>query len=232
MRKREVWTNERLYPSRFSDRFYPLSLLREAIRSVAETHLVGRDELVLIDFGCGFMPYRPILEKYVGQYIGVDIPGNEVADFYADIESRTQLPDNFADVVLSTQVLEHVPQPITYLKECYRLLKPGGILILSTHGYWIYHPDPQDLWRWTADGLKRIIQDAGFEIVDFQGLMSLASTAIQLFQDALMPKVPKFLKSIFAFLMQRLAILMDKVASPLDKAKDACIFLLVARKGG
>lgn len=222
-------TNNRLYPSLFSDRFYPLTLLREAIKSIAEEHLSQKNRLVLVDLGCGTMPYRPIFEQYVAQYIGVDLPGNHMADFYADAEGRTHLPNSFADVALSIQVLEHVTQPMEYLRECYRLLKPSGLLILSTHGYWMYHPTPQDLWRWTSEGLKRIIQETGFKIVDFRGLMGLASTAVQLFQDALAPKIPRQVRLLFAFAMQRLSMVVDKMIPSL-KNRDACIFVVVGRK--
>jgi len=201
--------------------------------TIAEKYLTKGSGFILVDYGCGTMPYRPIFEPYVAQYIGVDLPGNEHADFYTEPSGKVRLPNGFADVILSTQVLEHVEQPMEYLRECYQLLKPGGLLILSTHGYWMYHPDPRDLWRWTSDGLKQILQKAGFQIVEFQGLMGLAATGLQLLQDGLMPKVPRFVRSGFAFLMQRLIIIIDKLSDASDKSgrdKDACIFIVVAKK--
>ncbi len=44
--------------------------------------------------------------------------------------------------------------PGLYLSECFRVLRPGGQLLLSTHGVFPYHPDPVDLWRWTCEGLR------------------------------------------------------------------------------
>src|SRR5438552_8530308 len=133
--------NPRLFPSRFSDRFWHLTLLRRTIQSMAGRYLSQREGLVLIDYGCGTMPYRPLLEKYVSYYIGADLP-ERTADAFIQANGKTDLPDSFADVVVSTQVLEHVEDPGIYLNECYRILKAGGLLLLSTHGYWMYHPDP------------------------------------------------------------------------------------------
>ncbi len=59
--------------------------------------------------------------------------------------------------MLSTQVLEHVTDPRLYLAECHRVLRPGGPLLLSTHGIMVYHPDPVDYWRWTGAGLQRAV---------------------------------------------------------------------------
>ena len=62
------------------------------------------------------------------------------------------------DCILSTQVLEHVEDPAAYLQECYRVLSPGGHLLLTTHGIFEDHAVPRDYWRWTAVGLQRMIE--------------------------------------------------------------------------
>jgi len=223
-----VRPDPRYQPPRFSARFYHLRVLREALEAVVGRHLSTRKDSVLVDFGCGTMPYRSLFDRYVAQYVGVDIPGKPGADF----SSTTGLPGNAADIVLSTQVLEHAEQPQAYLGECYRLLKPNGLLILSTHGYWMYHPDPHDFWRWTGEGLRRAIEEQGFRILEFRGLMGLASTAVHLFQDALMPKMVRFAKPGFAWIMQRCAALADRAHSQAERAADACVFLAVAVKPG
>ena len=68
------------------------------------------------------------------------------------------------DCVLSTQVLEHVEDPQGYLEECHRVLTPGGHLVLTTHGLFEDHACPYDYWRWTADGLKRLVGGVGLEV--------------------------------------------------------------------
>ncbi len=210
-------------------------MLRASLSAAAERYFTGEcDEYArLIDFGCGGMPYRSIFEPYVGQYVGVDLKANDRADFFVSArDSKTRLPDQYADIVLSTQVLEHVNDPMAYLCECCRLLKHDGLLVLSTHGYWIYHPSPTDYWRWTGAGLQKVVESSGFQVVELSGIMGLASTSAQLFQDALMPKIPKPTRQLFTITMQLLVALLDKAHSPREKANNACIFVLIGRKEG
>ena len=87
-------------------------------------------------------------------------------------------------------MLEHVDEPQVYLSECFRVLRPEGTLVLSTHGIMYYHRDPEDHWRWTRTGLERILTAEGFSVRQMRGLMGLAAAAIQLFQIATAAKVP------------------------------------------
>ena len=66
--------------------------------------------------------------------------------------------------MLSTQVLEHVEDVQGYLREAHRLLEPGGITFVTTHGAFILHRQPTDLRRWTVDGLRYELEQAGFVV--------------------------------------------------------------------
>ncbi len=79
-------------------------------------------------------------------------------------DSRVKEADNAFDFILSTQVLEHVSSPAIYLAECFRLLKPGGKLYITTHGTYPDHACPYDFYRWTTDGLTRDLVAAGFAV--------------------------------------------------------------------
>lgn len=65
------------------------------------------------------------------------------------------------DVVLSTQTLEHVPDPHGSVREMHRVLRPGGVLLLSVPFTSVYHPVPEDFWRWTQEGLVKLVRDNG-----------------------------------------------------------------------
>jgi SAM-dependent methyltransferase len=223
-------SNARLYPSYTGGRYQILGLLRKHLQRIAAEEMPERDGLVLVDFGCGDMPYRPLFEPHVGRYVGIDLPGNPHADYFVAPDNSVDLPDAYADVVLSNQVLEHVADPPSYLAECRRVLKPDGVLILSTHGYWMYHPNPRDLWRWTGDGLCKVVGDAGFAITSFEGLMGLAATGFQLLHDAFAAKVPRVARPWLAASMQPLIGFADHLNSPAEKRQDACVFIAVARK--
>jgi SAM-dependent methyltransferase len=166
----------------------------------------------------------------VGKYLGVDLEMNPKAEHHIDFDSKTTLPDNYADIILSNQVLEHVDSPGGYLQEALRILKPGGSMICSTHGYWFYHPTPNDYWRWTSAGLRRTIEMEGFKITSFFGIMGLAASGLQLFQDSICVKLPKFLVPPFALVMQALIALFNKINSQTQRDRDGAIYVVVAQK--
>lgn len=108
----------------------------------------------LLDVGCGVKPYHPFFEPYVSEYVGVDV-GNPSADLEGSIE-QIPVEDASFDVVLTTQVLEHCLDPAQAVRELHRVTRPGGRVLASTHGVYVYHPAPTDLWRWTHTGLERL----------------------------------------------------------------------------
>src|SRR5476651_171093 len=222
--------NDRLYPSIFHTRYVVLSQLRDlTVAKMQELTSINKNQ-VLIDFGCGDMPYRSLLEPMVSKYLGVDLEMNLKAEHYIGFDSKTTLPDGYADIVLSNQVLEHVDTPQGYLQEAMRVLKPGGSIICTTHGYWFYHPTPNDYWRWTSAGLRKTIADEGFNISSFFGIMGLAASGLQLFQDAIISKLPKFLIPPFALVMQGLIALFNRINTQEQRNRDASLYIVLAQK--
>ena len=219
--------NHRLNPVFWSGRYYHLKLLKKCNERVIEKYVKGKMH-TLLDFGCGESPYKPIFAPHLEQYVGADIMLNPHATLLINAETGIvdTKPAQF-DGVLSTQVLEHVINPQAYLKEANRLLEDNGLLILSTHGYWIYHPDPTDYWRWTRDGLEKIIKEEGFEIVETLGIFNRFATGLQFFHDGLMYKLPKSLRVIWSSIFACLQMLFDR--GRLDHY-DASVYMVVARK--
>lgn len=112
----------------------------------------------VLDVGCGPKPYYPFFAD-AAAYVGVDVKENAAADVVGSVDA---LPaeDASYDVVLCTQVLEHVDDPARAVRELHRVAAPGGRVLASTHGVMLYHPNPQDLWRWTHAGLRRLFESA------------------------------------------------------------------------
>jgi SAM-dependent methyltransferase len=183
----------------------------------------------VLDFGCADMPYRSCLGPGV-EYVGADLPGNDDATVIIGPDGILPVADQSYDTVLSTQVLEHVQDPRNYLSECLRVLKPGGRLLLSTHGVFPYHPDPADLWRWTCEGLRREVESAGFEIEHFEGVIGMAATGLQLLQDAISYRMPERWISWLALLVQPVVRFLDRFETPESLSYNAQVFALVARR--
>jgi len=109
------------------------------------------------------------------------------------------------------------------------VLTNNGTLILSTHGFWAYHPDPSDYWRWTSAGLKMIIEEAGFKISEIFSVQSFPSISIQLWQDATLHKVPQVFRKAYILFHQTLMQIIDKKSG--NKFSDnAGVFVVVAKK--
>jgi SAM-dependent methyltransferase len=220
----------RLNPSIFNSRRFCLVQLRKEINLIITKFIEGRDYNELLDYGCGDVPYKPLFKIHFKNYIGADISDSATSNLRLNKDGTIPLKSDFVDVVLSTQVLEHVEYPTVYLHEALRVLKKDGLFIISTHGYWIFHPDPNDFWRWTSQGLKKIVEEAGFEIISFRGILGRSAIGLQLFQDGFIFKLPLILKQIFSLIMQLLIWFFDKTSSQKTKDKDAGIFIIVARK--
>jgi len=183
----------------------------------------------VLDYGCADVPYRRFFAADI-DYVTADLRGNARAAIEINADGSLPCEDESFDAVVSTQVLEHVGDPGLYLSECHRVLRPGGRLLLSTHGMMLYHPDPVDYWRWTCAGLRRIVQDAGFDVVRFEGIMGLTATGVQFTQDALLGHLPKMLRPALCLVMQALASLADRFESRESRELNALVFALVATR--
>jgi SAM-dependent methyltransferase len=182
-----------------------------------------------LDYGCGERPYRSLLPAGA-QYVGADLPGNASADIELTARGLVPLPDSSFDLVLSTQVLEHVEDPDAYLQECSRLLVPGGWLLLSTHGIMYYHQDPEDYWRWTRAGLEKLLGDHGFEMASSRGVLGLVAAALQIIQDGTFWYLPRPLRRPFAILMQGLIVLSDRLYPRANRVNNCLTIAVLARK--
>jgi SAM-dependent methyltransferase len=112
----------------------------------------------ILDVGCGVKPYEPFFRPYAS-YVGVDVD-NPVADLEGAAEDLP-VDDASFDLVLCTQTLEHCLDPAAAVRELRRAVAPGGRVLASTHGVQVYHPAPEDLWRWTHAGLERLFRENG-----------------------------------------------------------------------
>ncbi len=122
----------------------------------------------MLDYGSGGQPYRALFETRVGKYLAADIQNTigRTVDVVLEPGKPVPLPDACVDTVLSSQTLEHVPDPFFYMQECFRLLRPGGGLILTAPMQWRHHEVPYDYYRFTRFGIESLMVRAGFEVKD------------------------------------------------------------------
>ena len=129
----------------------------------------------VLDIGAGTCPYRPLFahcdykahdfKKYTGVKLGGGSEYGEI-DYISDI-TDIPLPDSSFDVVLCTEVLEHVPEPIEALKEIARILRPGGRMLLTAPLGSGLHQLPYHFYGgFTPEWYKFIAQKLAFEVVE------------------------------------------------------------------
>ncbi len=154
--------------------------------------------LRVLDVGCGNGAVCGEFLKRGCGVVGLDLseqgvaiarkthPSGRFEVMAADEDVLERLGEEPFDLVISTEVVEHVYAPRAWARGCYKALKPGGHLICSTpyHGYlknllislsgkWDAHADP--LWDgghiklWSRSTLSRLLLETGFENLAFKG---------------------------------------------------------------
>lgn len=123
----------------------------------------------VLDVGAGVGPYRPLFAHcdYHTYDFGRE-PGTvgkyTVTDYQSDI-TAILVPDGSFDVILCTEVLEHVPEPVRALQEFGRILRKGGWLLLSAPLGSLLHQEPYHFsGGYTPHWYRRFLPKAGFEI--------------------------------------------------------------------
>lgn len=89
----------------------------------------------------------------------LDIDHNSGATYIADITKYNRfLPDEKFDIIVCTEVLEHTLDPFSAVKEIYRLLKSGGVLLLTVPFNFRIHGPLPDCWRFSEHGLRELLK--------------------------------------------------------------------------
>lgn len=135
----------------------------------------------VLDFGCGSMEYKKILRN-TKTYIGLDIEGAEDNGFigkgkvtYYD-GLHIPFENEKFDSVLAIEVFEHVEQLKDILKELNRVMKEDGLMLFTVPMSFPLHLEPWDFRRFTKYGIKKMLLESGFEIVEVKGSTTFKNT--------------------------------------------------------
>ena len=128
-----------------------------------------------LDIGAQAGPYG----AYFPNRVALDLHPRPGIQIVADAQALGLASGAF-DVVLCTEVLEHLPEPRQAINEMYRVLKPGGTLLLTTRFLFPIHDAPQDYFRFTKYGLRHLLR--AFEIVELREETTTIGTLAVLIQ--------------------------------------------------
>lgn len=135
-------------------------------------------ETVALDIGCGNDIYGDLFPSRVT----ADIVAREgvKVDIIADAHDMHMIEDGSYDVIICAEVLEHLHTPHKAIGEFHRILKPGGLLLLTTRFVFPLHDVPHDYYRYTKYGLEHLLRD--FTIERFEEEASTMETLAVLLQ--------------------------------------------------
>ncbi len=147
-------------------------ITRERLREFITEHANKRYTL---DIGCANSPYS----KYFSNRIGFDIAEGPGVDVVGDAHALP-FPDSTFEQILCTEVLEHLHTPEQAINEMMRVLKPGGVILLTTRFIFPIHDAPHDYFRYTKYGLKHLFRE--WEMVTLEEEVTTIETIAVLLQ--------------------------------------------------
>ncbi len=166
-------------------------------RFISAPHNIRKGKI--LDVGCGDGLFIYPLKELGWQVYGLEINDEAAQRARArGLNVKTldlldsDFPDDFFDVVRMLSVLEHLHHPSKYLKKAYKILKPGGYLIIETPNIeslaskifgksWAGLDVPRHLYHFNDKTLKKIISNNGFQIkkLFFKSVGTIASSITQ-----------------------------------------------------
>lgn len=181
---RDYFDNEYLPSLGFGNGFDPEVNERHWSMKLTALERHARPPGTLLDIGCGMGFFLVAARDHDWEVQGIELSdyaaryGREQlgVPILSTLAEQSALPAESFDVVTLWDAIEHIQQPLAVLREVSRVLKPGGVLGLSTPNirclsylllgkhYWVLGPR-EHIYYYDARSLRRILRPLGFEVV-------------------------------------------------------------------
>ena len=126
---------------------------------------------VILDLGCGEMPYKDYFSHT--RYVGADVlsSGRELnrklPSFWFD-GANIPMKESSCSHALLIEVMEHIYDPHKLISDIKRILSTNGTLIFTVPFYWPIHEAPYDFNRYTRYSIEQILSDSGLELITLE----------------------------------------------------------------
>ncbi len=209
-------------PKHWFRRVFPTARRLLLERSLSFLKLPSFESVLVV--GAGHDPYLEMFPA-VKEYVLVDIvPIQGCTDVVGDALALPFKGAHF-DCILSSECMEHLADPFLFVREIGRVLKPGGMVILTVPFMYHQHADPDDYWRPTARSLERLF--TSFAQVDVTAQGNRIHVIWDLLTTAFSPRPILFPLRVLNHLLVRLPGLMPDGGNTSTAPSG---FLLVAKK--
>ena len=195
-----VEADNNFQPAWYAIFFKPLFITRRALFLSILKFSKSVINKKILDVGCGEAPYRNLFESC--EYIGIDVEGASHDDNLKKTDiffngTDIPFPDDTFDMVILSEVLEHVENADRIISEISRVLKKTGVLYLTIPFVWDEHAIPYDFRRLTTFGLRQILSENHLEATDIQKTSGIFGAVGQLISSFLFDFAFRNLKLIY-----------------------------------
>ncbi len=163
--------------------------IKQYVEMVAQTLPIAEP---IYEFGSLQVPgqegFADLRSLFSGKkYVGADIQTGPGVDVVLNLH-HINLPSESTGTVLILDTLEHVEHPAKAIEEAYRILKPRGLLVISSVMNFPIHDYPSDYWRFTPEGFRSLLKEFTYVQVDFAGKSEFPHTVVGLACKSALPK--------------------------------------------
>lgn len=191
-----------------------LKTLKEVIDSLSL-----RKELRILDLGCGEKPFIDCFSGMNVRYIGIDFSPETQADIVQSLESTLPLDDGSVDLVIASEVLEHIYNSDFVLREIERVLKKNGLLYVSTPFAFPEHGKPYDFYRYTKYYYESKAKELNLDLVKIRETNSIFTSPAYVILQVVMPipVLPQPIKMLIYTVFNLSILSIDKISDFLFK---------------
>lgn len=179
--------------------FYSLEIV-ETIKKYRDINVMS-----VLDFGCGEQPFRRLFDTHSYRYMSYDIQQNRTSS--VTFLSTSEIPENYFDLVIVSDVLEHCQNLDDTIETIFKTLKVGGRVIFSMPFLYREHEVPYDYWRLTSYNQVQLFSKFG-KIVEFRKIGSPLDVARIILNEGLSSK--SFIARIMKYIAIKLLSIMKQ----------------------
>jgi len=138
----------------------------------------------------GFADMRPFFPNK--NYVGFDFQLGPGVDVVMNAHTIDKTLYETAETILCLDTMEHIMYPVEVMDEFYKVLKPNGILVVSSVMAFPIHNYPQDFWRFTPQGFQILFSKFKVSIIDSAGKKDFPHTVVGIGFKGVCPPTKNF----------------------------------------